>query len=139
MLSTAYGAQGVIDELVRREEVDTYNVHGDCPKTYLVALQWVGFDKAFVDVERHVRFVGRSSYGVFRLLKQPSPSRWPTRTGRSMPLCLYASIYAGAGITFTALLASTLVVFQYFSKGALDGWSRLMVAVLYATKLRPMT
>lgn len=112
--------------ILSRKVVDAYNQYNDYRKAYLWALAWAGFDSAVITIEHNARLEGKSSYSVTRLVRHALN----VAVANSNRL-LYISIFLGLFFSFLAFLGLIVVIFRYLVDGALEGWSSLMVTIVF--------
>lgn len=92
---------------------------------YLMILCEVGFETSVVEYERDLRRSGRSSYSVGKLIAHALSGLFFTTTK-----LLHWVIYAGIGLAGSGVLLAMALVLLWFAKGAMPGWTSLIVVQL---------
>lgn len=116
--------------LLTRKAVDAYHQYRDYHKTYMWAIQWAGFDHAVVDVEHKKRFAGHSAYN-FRKLMLLALNTATTNSNKLLHLTFNVGIFTSV----LALMGIGYFVYQYFTRGSLQGWTSLMVVIMFFSGL----
>jgi glycosyltransferase involved in cell wall biosynthesis len=116
--------------MLSRKVVDAFNQYNDYKKAYLWALKWAGFNFAIIDIEHNKRFAGSSAYSFKKLLVHALN----VAVSNSDKL-LYLSVYMGVGISLMSFFGVLYVVYRYFTVGGLEGWSSLMVMMMFFSGL----
>jgi len=116
--------------LLSRKVVNAYNSYNDYRKAYLPALKWAGFEYAVIPIKHNTRSRGKSSYTLIKLLKHAIN----VSVGNSDRL-LYFSIYLGVFFSFSAFIGTLVVIYRYFRIGGMEGWSSLIVAIMFFSGL----
>jgi dolichol-phosphate mannosyltransferase len=116
--------------LLTRKVVDAYQQYGDYHKTFMWVIQWAGFDYAVVDVEHKKRFSGQSAYNFRKLLILALN----TATTNSNKL-LHLTFNVGLITSVLALFGIGYFIYQYFTKGSLQGWTSIMVVIMFFSGL----
>jgi len=112
----------VIDSVRRMKE------HSRC---FPVFISWLGFNKAYIDVEHSERFAGTTAYNMRRMVNLAidiivSQSNKP----------LKLSIKVGVLISLAAFLFGLWIVVRVFYFGSIvEGWASLMVSVWFIAGL----
>lgn len=99
-------------------------------KLYIQALKWLGFQHTYIYVEHRSRFEGKSSY-KYKDLVQLAIQGWISNSEK----LLYLSIKIGILFTFIALIAITLIIYNYFIQSFQPGWPSLISTILLSTGL----
>jgi polyisoprenyl-phosphate glycosyltransferase len=119
--------------LISRPVVDAFLRFGDYRRGYVIVLDWLGFRRAYVDVEHHDRYEGESTYSPVKLLLHALNI---TLTYSEKPL--YLSIWMGTGLSSVAFLVSVGLVVRYFTTNVGQmalGWTSLIVSLFFLTGL----
>tara|TARA_B100000242_G_C43046682_1_gene488643 strand:- start:1808 stop:2740 length:933 start_codon:yes stop_codon:yes gene_type:complete len=111
-----------------RKVVDALLKINDQHRHYLLMLNWLGFPSSEVIIEHQPRHSGKSSYSYSKLVKHALNGI----SSQSVRL-LYISITVGFIYLFTAIIYSSYLIFSYFNYGFKEGWTSLMVTVLFST------
>lgn len=115
--------------VVSRRVVDVLLEMPEAVRFYPGFLEWVGFDKAYVDVAHGERFAGRSSYTFVKLVRLALPvilaySNKPLRMCVTAGVALAALSLAGAFFVFVRALLYEVPV---------TGWASLFVMLTFST------
>jgi dolichol-phosphate mannosyltransferase len=116
--------------LLTRKVVNAYHQYRDYHKTYMWAIQWAGFDRAIVDVEHRGRYAGKSAYNFRKLITLALN----TATTNSNKL-LHITFQVGVATSLLALLGIVYFIYQYYTKGSMEGWTSLMVVIMFFSGL----
>lgn len=116
--------------ILTRKVVDAFNQYNDYRKAYLWALKWAGFKSAVIEIDHNKRFAGNSSYSFKKLLIHALN----VTTANSNKL-LYLSVYLGIGTSIMSFFGVIIIVYRYFYNGGLEGWSSLMVMLMFFSGL----
>lgn len=116
--------------ILTRKAIDGYNQYNDYNKAYLWALRWAGYDFAVMDIEHKGRYLGVSSY-TFRKLVRHAINVATTNSNK----LLFITFYLGLGTSLLAFFGILFIIYKYFFQGALEGWSSLMVVIMFFSGL----
>ena len=119
--------------ILSRRVVDAFLRFGDYRRGYVMVLDWLGFERGYVDVDHHDRHEGASTYSVGKLLIHALNI---TLTYTEKPLHL--SIWAGLSLSVVALIAGAGLIIRYFTTdiGQMAlGWTSLIVSVFFLSGL----
>ena len=111
-----------------RKAVDLFLEIKDQHRHYLLILSWLGLPSAEVTVDHHPRHSGKSSYSYYKLFKHALNGI----SSQSVRL-LYLSITVGISYLLGAFIYSSYLIFNYFNNGLKEGWTSLMVMILFST------
>jgi dolichol-phosphate mannosyltransferase len=114
--------------LLSRKVVDGYNEIGDVHAHYLVNIKYLGFNQTVVEVQHRERFEGRSSYTFGRLLRHAVDGI----VSNSVRL-LNLVVVAGLALFGLSLIGVAVLIVSYVVRGALAGFTSLMVVFLLMT------
>lgn len=114
--------------LLSRKVVDAYNQISDFHAHYLVNLKYLGFDQVRVEVEHRERYEGESSYTVSRLMRHAIDGV----VSNSIRL-LTLVVVTGIVLFLVASVGAVALVVSYLFRGALAGYTSLMVVFLLMT------
>ena len=114
--------------LLTRKVVDGYKEIRDVHAHYLVNLRYLGFAQTCVEVPHHDRYEGRSSYTFGRLVRH-AVDGIVSNSARLLNLV----VVAGLGLFGLSLLGVGALIVSYFVRGALAGFTSLMVVFLLMT------
>jgi glycosyltransferase involved in cell wall biosynthesis len=99
-------------------------------RLYVQVFKWIGFKSIYIEIPHNKRFVGESSYTLFKMISLGMQGI----TSHSTRL-LKLSIYIGFFISFIAFLACVIIIILYFTMGFSPGWPSIFVAMAFATGL----
>ncbi len=120
-LTSDYGNFSIISARVR----DAFLSFRDKDRHYLMILDWLGFDRAIVDVPHEERFAGKSAYSLGMLLDfAVAGLLFQTTT------LLRWIIYAGFVLSGLGGGLAILIVIRYFVGKTYPGWTSLGVLLL---------
>ncbi|OGI18267.1 MAG: hypothetical protein A3B68_04325 [Candidatus Melainabacteria bacterium RIFCSPHIGHO2_02_FULL_34_12] len=114
--------------VLSRKVVNAFCRIKDSQRHYLLLLRWLGFKYCYVDVIQNPRFSGSSSYSFLKLWEHAIDGI----VSQSDKL-LRLSISLGLSLSFLSMFFSVLLVVMYFIKGFKEGWTSLMVLILFTT------
>ncbi len=114
--------------ILSRKVVNAFCKIKDTQRHYLLLLRWLGFKHCYIDVIQNPRFSGNSSYSFLKLWEHAIDGI----VSQSDKL-LRLSISVGLSFSFLSMLFSVLLVVMYFIKGFKEGWTSLMVLILFTT------
>lgn len=100
-------------------------------RSFSIFIKWLGFNRAYVDVEHGKRFAGKTSYNFSKMINYAID----TITAESnKPLRL--SIKLGFFISALSFLFTIFLIFNYFVlKVTVEGWTSIMVALFFMSGL----
>lgn len=116
--------------ILSRKVVDAYNMYNDYRKAYSFALKWVGFQPAIINIPHEKRTIGKSSYNLRKLITLSLD----TSISNSDRI-LYFSFYTGIITSLLSFLGIFIVIFRYFTMGSLQGWTSLIVVIMFFSGL----
>lgn len=111
--------------LISRRVIDAFLQFRERDRHYLMVLHEVGFETRTIDYERATRESGRSAYTLSRLIAQ-AVSGMVFSTTR----VLHGVIYTGIAMAGGGLLLAVIVILSWLLRGALPGWTSLIVVQL---------
>jgi polyisoprenyl-phosphate glycosyltransferase len=115
--------------IISRSVVDAFLGFGDYRRGYVIVLDWLGFNRGYIDVEHHERHAGESSYSLSKLFVHALSI---TLTYSERPL--HISIYAGMALSTLAFVGGIGLIIRYFTtnigQNAL-GWTSLIVSLFF--------
>lgn len=111
--------------IISRKVIDAYVDLKDTNRHYLMILQWLGFEKAYIDYQHGDRYEGKSSYSLKMLMSHALQGVFFQTT---MLLQLIVSL--GLIISTIGMLAAVIAVWNYFVHSALPGWTSVTVLIL---------
>jgi polyisoprenyl-phosphate glycosyltransferase len=115
--------------IISRLVVDELNRMPESFRFYGGLLSWMGFDRAYVDVQHDPRSKGESSYTLAKLF-QLGTSVILAHSAKPLRLC----ISAGLTLSVVALLAALFIVVRALRHGTpVAGWPTLIVSILFST------
>jgi glycosyltransferase involved in cell wall biosynthesis len=114
--------------LLTRKVVDCYNEIGDTHAHYLLNLKYLGFDQAHIEVRHDERYAGASSYTFGRLVHHGVDGI----VANSVRL-LNLVVVAGLALVGLSAIGIVALIVNYFVRGALAGFTSLMVVLLLMT------
>jgi hypothetical protein len=116
--------------ILNRKVVEGYNKYNDFNKAYLWALRWAGYDHVTLDIEHKSRYAGNSSY-TFRKLIRHAINVATTNSNK----LLFITFYFGMGTSVLAFVGILLIIYNYFTGNAMQGWSSMMVIIMFFSGL----
>lgn len=111
--------------LINRKVVDAFLELRDIHVHYLGTLAYLGFNQEVIEVEHSERFDGKSSY-TFRELGRHAVDGIVSQSLR----LLYLAVSIGMGLFLVSMLGVVYLVVSYFIRGALAGFTSIMVMIL---------
>jgi glycosyltransferase involved in cell wall biosynthesis len=116
--------------LLSRKVVDALLKIQDYHRHYLLMLRWLGYPNTSIEIEHQKRRFGKSSYNLRKLVVHAIVGI----TSQSNKL-LYLSI--GIGFTFfiISLISIAILISMYLIHGYKEGWTSVIVLVLFSTGL----
>jgi dolichol-phosphate mannosyltransferase len=114
--------------LLSRKAIEAFKNFGDYQRHYLMVLRWIGFRHAYITIEHELRYEGKSSYNLNKLLSHALNGI----TSQSDKL-LMLNVKLGLLISAISFLTTIVIVILYFNHGFLSGWASLIVAILFST------
>lgn len=111
--------------IISRKVIDSYQDFKDMNRHYLMILQWLGFEKAFIDYSHGERFEGKSSYNLQKLITH-------AMQGVFFQTTVLLQLIVGIGLVISAagMFAAIFAVWSYFTYSALPGWTSVTVLIL---------
>lgn len=116
--------------LLHRKVANAFLQIKDVHRHYLLIVRWLGFNIGYLQIEHRERYEGKSSYTFRKLVRHAIDGI----TSQSVKL-LRISISIGFLFVFLFFCYALYVLIQYFTKGALAGWTSLTLLVLLSTGL----
>ena len=114
--------------LISQKVVAAYRELHDEYRPYLVMLNILGFEYAFLNIEHSTRHSGKSSYNLRRLVNH-AVNGIISQTDRLLKL----SIYMGALYTFISFIYGIYVAYKQVTVGLQSGWSSLVLLITFST------
>lgn len=114
--------------ILSRKVVDAFCKINDAHRHYLLLLRWLGFKHSYIEIIQNPRFSGRSSYSFLKLWEHAIDGI----VSQSDKL-LRLSISTGLGFSILSILFAVFLVVMYFVRGFKEGWTSLMVLILFST------
>jgi glycosyltransferase involved in cell wall biosynthesis len=111
--------------LISRRVIDAFLQFRERDRHYLMVLRQIGFDSVVIDYERAQRTVGVSSYDFYKLLAHAVSGVMFSTTR-----LLHWVIYVGLALGSCGLLWALLLMLHWLARGALPGWTSLIVVQL---------
>jgi len=111
--------------LISRRVIDAFLQFRERDRHYLMVLHEVGFETTTITYERATRGSGQSGYTLSRLIAQ-AVSGMVFSTTR----VLHGVIYTGIVMAGAGLLLAVIVILGWLLRGALPGWTSLIVVQL---------
>jgi polyisoprenyl-phosphate glycosyltransferase len=111
--------------IISREVKDAYLKFSDVNRHYQMILAWLGFEVSTVDYEQGDRYEGKSSYNLYALAKLAVQGVFFQTT-----ILLKLIVFLGFLVSLIGLAIASWATFQYFTRGALPGWTSLTVLIL---------
>jgi len=115
--------------IISRKVVDAFLRFGDYRRGYVIVLDWLGFSRAYVEVDHHERFAGTTTYSWRKLFVHALSI---TLTYSEKPL--HIAIYAGVGSSTVAILLALVFIVRYFTTNVGQtalGWTSLIVSLFF--------
>ena len=114
--------------LITQKVVAAYRELNDEYRPYLVMLNILGFEHAFLPIEHSKRFEGRSSYGTIQLINH-AINGIVSQTDRLLKI----SIYIGSIYTIFSFVYGIYVFIEAIRKGFQSGWASLVLLITFST------
>ena len=114
--------------MLSRRAVNALLTIGDVHRHYLQMIRWLGFDVAYVPVVHRLRYRGKSSYSLAKLIRH-AVNGWVSTSNR----LLHFSVAFGFLFILAAVIGTALIVTLYFTRGFAAGWPSLVVLILTCT------
>jgi len=115
--------------IISRVVLDELNRVHESVRFYGGLLSWMGFDKAYVDVQHDPRSMGESAYTLGKLF-QLGTNVILAHSAKPLRLC----IGAGLALATAASLAVVLIVVRALMYGTpVAGWPTLIVSICFST------
>ena len=112
--------------IISRKVVSAYLRFNDYRRAYLMVLQWLGFSFTVIPIIHDKRPQGNSTYSIRKLLKHAV-----NNTISYSDRLLYLSIYSGLFFSLMAFVGIGIIIYRYLMIGALEGWSSVIVTVMF--------
>lgn len=112
--------------LLTREVVNEYVKLGDYKRHYLMLLRWLGFQSAYIEIEHHKRFEGKSSYNFKKLMIHAIDGI----TSQSDKLLRLTASF-GFIMALFSILSAVGIIIRYLITPFQAGWASLMVLTLF--------
>lgn len=111
---------------IRKDVVEEMKKYHEKTASTLSLLYWIGWDYTTVELDRDVRFAGKSGYTLRKMLKLAldrifSFSMFPIRV----------AIYSGLIISILSFLLGLILIIRYFSGEVASGWTSSVVLILF--------
>lgn len=111
---------------IRGEVVKELKKYQEKTSTTLSLLYWIGVDYVAVELERDVRFAGKSGYNLRKMLKLTmdrifSFSMFPIR----------ASIYSGLCVALFSFILGLVFIIRRILQLSAPGWTSIVVLILF--------
>ncbi|MEY2828986.1 MAG: hypothetical protein RIQ33_844 [Bacteroidota bacterium] len=97
-------------------------------RLYIQLLKWTGYKSTYMILPHSERFEGRSTYNFFSLVKLALQG-WTSHSNKLLRL----TIYIGATFSILSFFAIFWIVYLYFTKGSLSGWTSIVSLLLFST------
>ena len=111
--------------LLNRKVVDAFLELQDIHVHYLGTLAYLGFNQEVINVEHSERFDGKTSYTFCKLAQHAVDGI----VSQSLRL-LYLAVSIGMALFLISMLGVVYLVVSYFIRGALAGFTSIMVMIL---------
>ena len=111
--------------MLNRKVVDAFNDVHDVHVHYLGTLSYLGFQQRTLEVEHSDRFDGTSAY-TFRKLVHHAVDGIISQSLR----VLNVAVSIGLGLFVLSMVGAVYLLISYFVRGALPGFTSLMVMIL---------
>jgi glycosyltransferase involved in cell wall biosynthesis len=111
--------------IISRDVVNAFLALQDRDRHYLFILSWLGFDTATVDYVPAVRYAGKSSYSLRRLLTHGLDGVFFQTT-----VLLRWIVYLGFAVTVCGVAGAIYLVSARLGGTAYPGWTSVMVLLL---------
>lgn len=120
--------------VVKSDVIKNYCKMREQHRGYVMYLNWLGYRRAVVDVERDPRFEGKSSY----TLKKRIQMAFELITSQSDKI-LRLTVGIGFIMTLISLIAIIVIIVQYFTIHVSPGWTSIVVSNFLIGGLMIMT
>jgi polyisoprenyl-phosphate glycosyltransferase len=114
--------------LISRKVVDAYLTLRDKDRQYLLIVQWLGFNRAELDVEQDPRHSGRSAYSLSSLARVAVDGMFFQNTALLRWIVYIGFAVASMGLALFAYAAGVLITGR-----SLPDWTALPMLILLAT------
>jgi len=111
--------------LISRRVVEAFLKFRERDRQYLMILYWLGFETTTIEYDRAVRAIGKSSYGLGKLIALGLSGMFFMTTR-----LLHWVVYIGLALAATGSLLALYFVIHWFVAGSATGWTSLIVAQL---------
>ncbi len=113
--------------LLSRPVIDAFLRLRDRDREYMIALDWLGFDSAALEIEHHERHAGRSGYTLERLIRVALDGMFFRST-----LLLRLVVLLGFAVALVGIGVAAFEVIDYFveSQKTVPGYTSLAVLLL---------
>lgn len=112
--------------ICKRNVIENYCKLREEHRAYVMYLQWMGFKQATVNVEHDKRKEGKSSYNMKKRLKMAGDIIF---SQSDKLLRIITTI--GFLITFFSLIATIIIIINYFINDVNAGWSSIISAICF--------
>jgi dolichol-phosphate mannosyltransferase len=114
--------------MMSRKVAEAFKLYNDYNRHYLMVLRWLGFNSCFISIEHKERFAGKSSYNFSKLLAHALDGI-TSQSDKLLKMFIKLGIFISA-ISFLSILT---IVFMYFSRGFMSGWTSIIITILFST------
>jgi glycosyltransferase involved in cell wall biosynthesis len=111
--------------VMRRPAVDAFLSVGDVNRQYRLIVDWIGFNRIFIDLEHHERTIGKSSYSLIRQVQLAVQGLF---FFSARPLWLAAGF--GLLLSLGGFISMIYVFFAGLSSGGTLGWASIFTLLL---------
>lgn len=97
----------------------------DRNRHYVLVLQWLGFDSAYIGYDPKPRFSGKTAYSLRSLMRHAFDGMFFQTT-----VLLRWIVYLGFSVSMTGFLLAAFFIYAYFTENVYPGWTSLAVLIL---------
>ena len=115
--------------IVSRQVVEQLKGMNEQVRFYGGFLTWMGWERAYVDVEHAERYAGESSYNLLKLFSMAAPIIL-AYSNKPLRLCVIGGLLVAA---LSILAGSSMLLLALFFEIPVQGWSSLIVTILFST------
>lgn len=120
--------------IITRKVVNAFLSVNDHNRHYLIILRWLGFRSDIIKIDHHPRLAGQSTYTVSKLIRH-AINGIVSQSNKLLTL----SIFAGLLFCCASFLGIIGLLFLYFSHGFKEGWTSVIILLLFSTGLLMMS
>jgi len=113
--------------ICKRQVIEKFKELRERSRSYPIIIEWMGFEKGFVDVLQAKRFAGNTSYNLRKLINFSIEN---IIAFSNKPLKI--SILTGFTISLLSFLWGIYLIVRFFAYGIIiEGWTSVMVSIYF--------